>query len=216
MNEQLRQLEAPTPDSSELAAAEFSFPSARGGRKPQIPVTIEVVRELTEDDLETLLAPEPVAAPGQKLLALRHSHHQLAQLLAKGLEHGEVSLITGYSLAYISVMMADPAFRELLDYYAGVRELVFVDVLERMKALGLSTLDELQERLAMDPGKFSQRDLMELTELLLVKGRGAPGGGAGTGGGASPVTVSVQFVTSKTPQASEVIEGEFVTGGETR
>lgn len=185
---------------------EIAFPSARGGKKPSAPSSIEVIRELTEDDLGELQTPSVVGAPGQRLKSLKSSHHQLAQMLAAGDDHGRVSLVTGYSGTYISIILQDPMFQELMTYYREVKELEFVDVLARLKAFGLSTLEELQERLATAPESFAIRDLKELTEMALARG------GSGQGGASSGPTVSIKidFVNSKTPQARDVIEGEVV------
>jgi len=181
-------------EMQELISA-LDLGSARGGRRLAKPLSIEVVRELTEEDLPTLLAPAPIGAPTGALAKLHHSHHQLAQLIARGVETTEVSLITGYSISYISRLSnEDPAFGELVSHYSSEREAVFVDVLERMRALGLSTLDEIQERLAESPELWSRRELMELAELLLLKPqmRGVSNGGAP----AASVSVNVKFVTA--------------------
>jgi hypothetical protein len=175
--------------------AEVTFGSARGGRRPAEPLHISVVRELTEADLPALRAPPPVAAPGQKLLQVKHTHHQLARLLALGCEQAEASLITGYSPSYISTLKSDPAFRELLAYYELQREQIFVDAEERMKSLGLSALDELQRRLETETDQWSRRELMELSELMLVKAKALAKGGFGGGTAAgSGVQVNVSFV----------------------
>lgn len=168
--------------------AEVSLPSARGRR--EAPLTVEVVRALTLDDVPTLKAPPPVGSAPPTLLQLRHSHHALARVLAAGHSQEECALITGYDPAYISNIKNDPAFAELLGYYAGMKEQVFVDVLERMKVLGLSSLDELQRRLEVEPEGWTKRELMELSELMLVKsGKVGPGPTKGAG-----VAVEIKFV----------------------
>lgn len=174
-------------------------PSAIGGkRRPAPPLQVEVVRSLGPDDLELIINPPAVNVPAPSLLHVRYVHHQLAMYLAKGVRAEEISLITGYTPATISRLKNDPAFKQLLAHYNDQSELAFVDVLERMKTLGLSTLDELQRRLEEEPEGFAKRELMEMFELMLVKGRGVPGGqsaGQGTGAGAG-VTVNVKFVSA--------------------
>lgn len=194
--EQDREAEV-SPEMQELVSA-LDLGSARGGRKACRPLSIEVVRELTEEDLPGLLSPPQVSTPAISLVKLHHSHHQLAQLIARGVEGAEVSLITGYSITYISRLKnEDPAFGELVAHYASEREAVFVDVLERMRSLGLSTLDELQERLAEAPELWSRRELMELAELVLLKpGQGRVGQGA-SGAPLASVSVNVKFVTAE-------------------
>lgn len=178
----------------------------RGSKSPQ-PLDIEIVRGLTEADLPMLASPPPVNSVAPTVQALRASHHQLAQLLARGMSGTEASLITGYSLSRISILQSDPTFTELLANYQANRELVFADTLERMRILGLSTLDELQDRLESDPVRWSNRELMEMAELMLVKPRIATPMGQASALGGSPtgshsgsgVTVNVKFVTADAP-----------------
>jgi hypothetical protein len=63
------------------------------GRKPK-GVNIGAVRELTvEDMLKSSVADSTGVIPAVK--TLRQSHHQLAQLLAKGAKNEEAAIITG-------------------------------------------------------------------------------------------------------------------------
>lgn len=183
---------------------------AAGGRKPSKSVDLTVVRHLGLEDLDALIAGEAPKAPqpGNRLLSIRHAHHQIARLLTSGSKQAEVSLLTGYSPAYISILQKDPAFRELLAYYTAQEEAKHVDVMERMRSLGLSTLDELQRRLEEEPDDWKKGELMNLAELMLVKphaaGRSASSGG-GSATGNSGVAISVSFVTATpVPDASGV------------
>jgi hypothetical protein len=192
-------LEVDEDDSSEAHDA-FVLGSGRGGRKGMRAVTWEVVRSLRIPDDLPLLS-QSLPAPKQNISQIRHSHHQLARLLATGTPQAECALITGYAPSYISVLKTDPTFQDLMYYYATQKEQIFVDVVERMKSLGLSTLDELQSRLEADPDAFANRELMELVELTMVKpmiaSRGQPSHNlAGTG-----VQVNVNFVKANTDLA---------------
>jgi hypothetical protein len=174
--------------------------AGRGRPSTSPPVVIEVLRSLTPEDLPALLAKAAPASPeaGQPgfLVKLRHSHHQLARLIAQGTETAEISLITGYTPQYISRIQTDPQFAELVATYSGQRELAFIDVLERMKALGLSCLEELQERVALAPEKWSHREMMELAELLLIKSS-RPGQQLPVSATANAaVSINVKFVKS--------------------
>jgi hypothetical protein len=191
--------------------------SSRGGRRrPEIELVIEVVRSLSETDVAKLASPDPLNSKPIPIQALRASHHQLAQLLAQGRPDSEIALLTGYSPSRISILKSDPTFQQLMSGYQDIRAAVFVDTLERMKVLGLSTLDELQERLEAEPQKWSNRELMEMADLMLVKPRvatpmgqaSALGGGLYTSNSNSTVGVAiqVQFVKSDTPPLT--IEGE--------
>lgn len=148
------------------------------------------------DDLPLLEQALPAAR--KSISQVRHSHHQLARLLATGTDQSECSLITGYNPAYISVLKTDPTFQELMAYYASQEEQRHVDVLDRMRSLGLSTLDELQARLEENPESYSLRELMEQAELMLVKPMVASKSAiAATAGPAGGVSVAIKFVTSE-------------------
>lgn len=189
----------PQPDLEELLFA----PTRRQGNAA--PIDCEVVRPLTLDDLDEVLDGGTGLNP-PKLGAVRTAHHLLAQLAAEGKSNIEIGLITGYSPNYVSILRADPAFKELLAHYATERDKVFVDALERMKALGVTALEELQERFAAEPEKFKTKELMEMVDMLLGPERATKGANAASG-----VSIAVQFVappTAKTidstPRAKEI------------
>lgn len=175
---------------------EVNLGSARGGRKVPRPLELEVVRELTSDDLPVLQAPAPMGTSVPSIKAIRASHHRLAELVAKGTSGVEISAITGYSQSYISNIQRSPAFAELVDYYSTQCEQLYVDAMERLKVLGLSSVEELQARVDENPEKFSPRELMELVQLALIKPLEAkrpfaPSGA--TSGGSAPL-VEIKFV----------------------
>ena len=179
---------------------------ARGPRQRTAPPKVEVIRSLGADDLHLLTTPLPEAAPAKPLSRLKHSHHEAARLMAIGTPDVEISLYTGYSNAYLSTLRSsDPAFRELLSHYADHQEQKHVDVVERMRQLGLDSLEELQDRLNSDADGWSRRELMELADLMLLKPIQATRSvGAGGNGPASPVQIAVNFVTA--PDSTKMIE----------
>lgn len=176
--------------------------SARGGKKPRSPLFVSVLRSLGPEDVPALLSAPEVAAPRPTLSAIRHSHHQLARLIASGMPQVQIGLTLGYSQTYISNIKHDPAFTELVEHYAANREQIFVDVLERMKILGMNTLEELQNRLETEPEGWTKRELMELAKLTIVDPmvRGAAGGFAGSAGNGGAVNIEVKFVSADGPQ----------------
>ena len=145
----------------------MAAPPARG-RKPK-PLAVTVKRELSEADVQTLWdLPEGGLESGVRpLVKLRYQHHYLARLLAEGQSEQVCHIHTGYDPNRISVLKRDPAFAELVEYYKGQVEQVYISVHERLAALGINTIEELQDRLETDPGKFTNRELMELSELTL-------------------------------------------------
>jgi len=131
-------------------------------------------------------------------------------MIAEGRTDGEAALISGYDPSTVSRLKSDPAFAELLSYYQTQKEMIFVDVAERMKALGLSSLDELQHRLESSPDEWSKRELLELSELMLIKGRAGPGAGnigTGSASGAPAVSVSIEFVQTGPNGPAPIISG---------
>jgi hypothetical protein len=204
----------PQPNSIQSELEPWEIPSARGNAKGRPggatnspDLFIEIVRPLTSDDLPALLSPTSLGTTPIQLQRLRTSHHQLAQLLAQGRTEAEASLITGYSNSRISILKSDPTFAELLASYTAMRTEIFSDTLERMKVLGLSSLDELQERLESDPSKWTNRELMEMADMLLVRpriatpmGQGGVLNAGGPNASATGITLQVQFVQSTTPK----------------
>lgn len=160
----------------------------------QEPIVITNSRPLTHGDVLALAAGE-VETEGQRapnVQELRHSHHNIAMLVAQGRKHAEISSITGYSVGRIGSLMGAPAFQELVSHYSETKQEIFKDVMERLRVLGLSSIDELQAQLDENPKAWSKRELMELAELGLLKGRAGVGGP--TGQQAAPFALTVQFV----------------------
>lgn len=181
------------------------------------PLMIEVVRSLTATDLSTLRA----KSSGQSLapltghMRIRTAHHQIAQFMAQGHELTVIGLWTGYNPSYLCRLAGDPSFAELLSYYQTQQEMIFADVTLRMKTLGLSFLDALQEMLADPKVEWTKRELMEATELLLIKGRGL---GSASGAQSGPgITINVDFVKAAGERMTDAkvgvtIEGEAARG----
>ena len=167
--------------------------SARG-RKPA-PLEMMVRRELTLADKDELENPSARQSTTPPLLRLRNTHHMLARCLAEGRPQAEVGLITGYSPSRISILQGDPAFQELIQYYKSQVEGMYLNVHERLAALGVSTIEELQQRLEDEPEGYSNRELMELASLTLDRSVAPPKNKTqGQSQGGTGVAISVNFV----------------------
>lgn len=153
------------------------------------------LRDLAESDVSALRSGAGPGLPANPLARLKHTHHLLARLIAEGRKQVEISLITGYSPSRISVLKDDPAFKELVSYYAEQAEAIYANVHERRAQLGLSAIEELQERVDTDPQSFSNRELMELVETTLDSpAKTAAGPGAlGPGG----LNINIAFVKAE-------------------
>lgn len=136
------------------------------GRKQQ-PLRAEIVRELTEADL-ALLATERGVKP-QTVKKLRDSHHAVARCVAQGLTGAETSAITGYTESRVSVLKADPAFQELVAFYAArldeINEAVYADSQTKIAALKSDVIDELADRLDTEPEKIATETLLDALKI---------------------------------------------------
>ena len=133
----------------------------------------EMVRGLEEEDL-LLRRATPVGSTSPPIAKLRYQHHKLAQLLANGTGEGEASLITGYSISRISILKADPAFKQLLSHYIGVNQEVFIDLQHRMAGLAGNALDEQQDRLDETPEVITNKELIEAAKVANDRGGNNP------------------------------------------
>ena len=201
--------------TSEAAANALAWldEATDGASRLRAPLRIEIVRSLTPEDVASGFL---VPAPPPTLREIKASHHALAKVLASGRSHIEASRITGYSVGYISRLVGDPGFREVLAHYGEVEELAGADYLGAMRAVGMDLLDELRKRIEEDPTAFSVGQLHEGIKLLLVepmKSEAMRAGGGSGGGGVAPIRIS--FVTSETPQAgagAEVEDARVIEG----
>ncbi len=82
---------------------------------------------------------------------LRDSHHALARAIASGMPLQAASAATGYSPSRISILQADPTFRELLDHYRRTKAEAIIDVEARFLYAGLDSLQSYMEQLEDDP-----------------------------------------------------------------
>jgi len=175
---------------------ELIFKASRAGTRVPQP-------KLIRDETTGELAAAPRIPPQGQVAKLKYSHHQVAQLLASGQNHTEISLVTGYHPVYIYELAKGQEFQELVVHYSGERKRIFDTTLERMKSLGIATLEKLQALLESEDEKWTKRELMEMAELMLVKPSLAKNGGIGQGnGGNSGVVVNVKFVSGQGEAAS--------------
>jgi hypothetical protein len=135
------------------------FPPGKG-RRPA-PLFYNVTRHLNETDIAELWNAQRDNT-GPKIKALRYNHHVLAKAVAAGKSGIECANLTGMSQTYISILKNDPAFQELVSFYADEMNELYVDVHQRMATLGTSILEELTERFEADPDKFTKRELLDM------------------------------------------------------
>jgi hypothetical protein len=123
------------------------------------PMKAELGRPLTEADLAALETERGIKAP--PLQKLRETHHQLARLLAKGMKVGEAALVVGYDPSRVSILLADPAFQNLVQTYAGVKDLEFADWARVAGITSKEMLEEVRDRFHENPEAFSNDFLID-------------------------------------------------------
>lgn len=167
------------------------------------PVSAELVRELDAADL-CLLQDEKGSKP-PPLVRLSERHHALARNLSGGMSQSQAALTCGYTLSRVSILLDDPAFRELLHFYREDVELQYRDLHTRLSGLALDAADVLANRLEEAPEEISTGQLMELTKM------GADRTGFGPQSSSTNVNVNVDLAgrleAARKRVASRTIEG---------
>lgn len=175
------------------------------GRRPA-PIVYGPPRHLSESDIASMWDRQADGAKGiPRIKTLRYNHHMLAKAVASGKTLLECSALTGLTGSRISDLKNDPAFQELVSFYSEELHEVYVDVHQRMAALGTSVLEELTERFDSEPEKFTKRELLELFTTMAdrsiptAKGGPNPQQVIATGGG-NGLALQINFVS---PSAAE-------------
>ncbi len=179
------------------------------------PVTKEpmYIRDLTAEDISSLSRRAAYGSQqGGLIQKLRAPHHTLARLLAEGKKHPECAIVTGYGVEYICMLERDPAFQELVAYYKENVAAAYVNVHERLAALGTIAMEELLERLSdaeqvkkMTPGAL--REIMNDALDRSVAPSKVNQGNAMGGASGAPKAITINFVSPpvarETPVARE-------------
>lgn len=131
-----------------------------GPGRRKMEMLVSVVGPIRDADLALLQNNREIKP--QLLKKITQRHHGLARSIASGVGHGEAAIIHGYELNRVSILMGDPAFVELVEFYKEKVDGAFVDVAEHMAALSKDALIALQERLEEDPEAFTNRELLAI------------------------------------------------------
>lgn len=128
------------------------------------PVDFEVVRELTEDDL-ALLAEARGSKPKPLTKRLSERHHALARFLASGMPNWEAAAVTGYTAHRISILQADPTFKELVAFYRANVESKYADLHDRLAGMAVDAADILRDRMEDNPDELGDGTLLEVVKM---------------------------------------------------
>lgn len=187
---------------------------AVAGALSAIEEVYEVQREITQSDIPIVVQElreknwARANSPGEAsdIRVLRVGHHQLAQLLAAGVEDVEASYVTGKSVSTIRSLRGDPAFKELLSYYAEQQHSRDLNIYDRLTTIGALASELLAERLEQTPDKFTNGELRQLLEIA------APSKGNAASGERTPASlaVSINFVPAPTAQDVRLERGKII------
>jgi hypothetical protein len=144
----------------------MNVPFRTTGRAAKLIEAVEV-RELDAGDIA--LRGEEKGSKAAPLKRLGERHHALARCLASGMSPSNAAITCGYVLSRVSVLQADPAFRELLEFYRADVTDKYLDMHGVLAGLSLDAAMELRERLEadalLDEPKLSVGQLTELVKL---------------------------------------------------
>lgn len=135
--------------------------------RPEMPLAATFVRELVIDDLQALEAVRGTSQPSA-LKRLTDRHHGLARIIASGnASREEAALTMGYVPGRVSVLMSDPAFKELVNFYRNMKDKEFRDVHQRLVGVTADALDEISDRLEDETTRkaMSMNTLTDLVKL---------------------------------------------------
>lgn len=135
----------------------------RGRGRPKAQIEVALVRPVTRADIALASVPKGMAAPPLK--RLRDRHHALARALSSGMSEADAAALTGYDISRVSILKADPTFRELLEFYRGTVTEAYLDMHAQLAALGMDAADELQHRLETNPESLENKELMALVTI---------------------------------------------------
>lgn len=126
-------------------------------------VSAELERELGLDDVAALLEEKGVQAP--QIKEFRERHHALARHIAEGKRPGEAAILCRYSQSRMSVLLADPAFMELVAHYREIVNEEFVDFQAKLAELALDGALILQSRMEEKPDDMSDALLLQIVQV---------------------------------------------------
>ena len=122
-------------------------------------------RPITAEDLPRLRGPKGAHTPPRK--KLRYKHHSLARALASGMQERAAAAVTGFAPVTVSILKRDPAFAELVKFYATEEGKGFDQVRAQLLGVGQRFVEEMDRRVREAPDELTMRDLRESSTVLL-------------------------------------------------
>lgn len=163
----------------------------RGRKAIESTPEVSDIRTLARADLAVLAIPRP----GPQLQNLRDNHHRIARAVASGLSNADVAALCGCSINRVSMLRADPAFKELVAHKRAMIDVEWASagdpVIDFLRGNALKAAAMLSDKLdaAAEADEFlPTRDLIGIAELGFDR--------AGYGKVNKNVNVNVDFAAS--------------------
>jgi hypothetical protein len=125
---------------------------------PQI--EFQVDRPLTPEDL----ANRGSTSRKTSLRRITDRHHAMARAIALGATTAEIAVIYNMSTVWVNGLKADPAFRELVAFYARADDLTMRTTVQRMASVANDAIDLIEERLENE----ETRDKVSIGQALEI------------------------------------------------
>ena len=154
-----------------MSVDSLDFAPRLAGRAER-PLEAVLVRELGPADI-SLLGTERGIKPSP-LKRLGDRHHQLARVLAEGAKPAEASAITGYDPSRISILLGDPSFKELIEFYRKHVDAAFGDFQRRAAVVTLTALNNIAELVEDDENPLTLDQNMQIVKTLADRTGHAP------------------------------------------
>lgn len=131
------------------------------------------VRPLTPSDIHELETREAGhRAPPLERLSSRH--HAIARALASGSSSGEAAMMVGVSASRVSILLADPTFKELVALYKKEIDTKYLELHDKMAGLAVDSANELMRRLEDDPDEVETSEIISVLKLTADRTGHAP------------------------------------------
>lgn len=152
--------------------ADLDFSTELPGVQRIVTCTIEGLLEI--GDLQCLLERPAMPAGGQvgDLKKIREKHHSVARLVASGMQQSLVASLSGYTEAWLSTLLNNPAMQDLVAHYRASHSNAAEVIAERLREAGLGALEKLVEQ--MEGEGLDPQELLGLAKLGLDRSGHGP------------------------------------------
>lgn len=140
-------------------------------------ITCTIEGAIEAEDLRRLLdrrsaAEVPMGLQAGDLAKVREQHHVVARYVASGMQQTIIASLTGYTEAYVSVLLNNPAMQELIGYYRSNHINAAAAVGEKLKHVALKAVEKLEGQL--DDDELGANELIQVAKLGLDRSGHGP------------------------------------------